>query len=345
VSQRTPIAIFVYRRAAHARHMFESLERCARLDECDITVFCDGAKNTEEEAAVGAMRALVREWQERRPLRIVESAENRGLARSVAAGVSQLCDESGRVIVLEDDLTLSSGFIDYMLQALDSYQDAPDVWQISGFVFPNRYRGNEDAFFLPLTCSWGWATWERAWRHFTWESSDAAEIKNPNVRRRFDLCDSYDWAQMLEDRLAGRNSSWAVLWYWTVFRRNGLALYPRVPMVDVGGFDGTGTHGGQTWCAPVRYGVEYLQLPAPLRLPAQMTVDQDALGGVADYLGEWTGRRTPTGKRVRYWMSYRLEGIGRLIKPLASIMNKAASLLREPWGIMRVIPASKKTGL
>ena len=36
--------------------------------------------------------------------------------------------------------------------------------QISGHMFDvPELRAREEGFFLPITTSWGWATWKRAW--------------------------------------------------------------------------------------------------------------------------------------------------------------------------------------
>lgn len=98
---------------------------------------------------------------------IIEAEANRGLANSIIAGVTKLCDEYGRVIVLEDDLVVSPVFLTYMNAALDKYEDVEDVMQVSGYIFPvTAFENNTEAMFLPFTTSWGWATWGRAWKYF-----------------------------------------------------------------------------------------------------------------------------------------------------------------------------------
>ncbi len=52
-----------------------------------------------------------------------------GLSHSVVDGVTQLCHQYGRVIVLEDDLILHPSFVDFMLQSLDRYSEEDSVAQ------------------------------------------------------------------------------------------------------------------------------------------------------------------------------------------------------------------------
>jgi len=246
---KTPVALFVYNRPAHVRFALESLSRCRRLDECFVRIYCDGPKHAGEASAVAAARETAREWAARFNAEVVERDSNLGLARSVVSGVSELCESHGRVIVIEDDFALSPAFLDYMLSALDSYADEPNVYQISGYMFKIRHAPKPDAFFLPLTTTWGWATWSRAWRIFDWQPAGAEELlRDPEVRHRFNLNNAYPYAEMLESRLNGENDSWGILFWWAVFQAGGLVLHPRKSLVWNGGFDESGTHcGDQVW--------------------------------------------------------------------------------------------------
>jgi hypothetical protein len=175
---------------------------------------------------------------------VVHREANMGLSRSIVEGVSELCARYGRAIVVEDDFVLSRNFLAYMLEALDRYSAAQEVLQVSGYMFPVSHRSKPDAFFLPLTTTWGWATWERAWKLFEWQPSGLERLNDPRIRAAFDLDDAYPYSRMLEDRLAGRNDSWGILWWWKVFSLGALVLHPRVSLLRVGGFDGSGTHCG-----------------------------------------------------------------------------------------------------
>jgi hypothetical protein len=285
----TPIALFVYNRPQHTQRLLESLADCARLEECRLYVFCDGPKSAEQRDEVEAARAVARKWAAHHEAEIIESVENRGLARSIVAGVGRLCDEYGRVIVVEDDFVLSPLFLDYMLQALERYADEERVYQISGYMFPVEHPAQTDAFFLPLTTTWGWATWRRAWRIFDWEARGArAMLADPNERLRFDLDGSYPYSAMLEQRLKGENDSWGILWWWSVFKAGGLVLQPRRSLVWNGGFDGSGSHCGDASGlvnASPAYVLEY-RLTSPLRLPVEVVEDEKAFNRVKRFLRE-----------------------------------------------------------
>ncbi len=210
--RKTPIALFVYNRPEHARLALESLSRCERLDECSLRIYCDGPNGGADAAGVATARAVAREWAERLGGEVVQRDTNLGLARSIVTGVTDLCEQYDRVIVLEDDFELSPSFLGYMLDALDRYAAETGVYQISGYMFPVEHAQRPDAFFLPLTTTWGWATWARAWRIFDWDAADAVEkLRDPKLRRSFDLDGSYPYSSMLEQRLRNENDSWGIL--------------------------------------------------------------------------------------------------------------------------------------
>lgn len=285
--QKTPIALFLYNRPAHAKVLLESLSRCRRLNECSVKIYCDGPKSPDDSAAVTATREIAREWAGRQHGEVVERDSNLGLTRSVSGGVSELCETHGRVIVVEDDFSLSPAFLDYMLSALDLYAEEPNVYQISGYMFPIRHAATPDAFFLPLTTTWGWATWSRAWQIFDLTPGDAEELlRDPEVRRRFNLNNAYPYAEMLTGKLKGENDSWGILFWWAVFRAGGLVLHPRRSLVWNGGFDQSGTHcGDQTWSNQSLAEIEDDPwVTKPFLFPKRVAVDELAYSKVVRFL-------------------------------------------------------------
>jgi len=283
-SQKTSIALFLYNRPAHARLVLESLSQCRRLDECLLRIYCDGPKRADDAESVAAAREVAREWADRLNAELVERDINLGLARSVVEGVSELCNSHGRVIVVEDDFLLSRSFLDYMLSALDLYENESNVYQICGYMFPIRHAPEPDAFLLPLTTTWGWATWSRAWKVFDWNAPDAENLlRDPEVRRRFNLNGAYPYAEMLESKMAGENDSWGILFWWAVFKAGGLVLHPRQSLVWNGGFDESGTHcGDQAWSSQSVSDLDWSA--GSFRFPAEVTMDELAFGKVVRFL-------------------------------------------------------------
>lgn len=244
MSDLAPVIVFAYRRPDHLRNTLESLMRCEGFEQSPVIVYCDGARDDNEVASVLATREVARAMLGKRA-EYRFSEMNMGLSRSVIAGVSETVERFGRVIVVEDDLRLSPLFLTFMNRGLERYADDERVLQISGYQFDvPELSGMTSALFLPFPVSWGWATWQRAWRRFDPLAKGWEELRtDPILRRRFNLDGSYDYATMLVRQMEGHRDSWAIRWYWSVFRSEGLVLFPTVSLVQNTGFDGSGSHG------------------------------------------------------------------------------------------------------
>ena len=181
---------------------------------------------------------------------IFENSVNLGLANSVIKGVTEVVNKYGRGIVLADDLLTAPGFLRYMNDALDRYENEEKVMQISGHMFDVDIEAETDAVFLPFTTSWGWATWKRAWSKFDPSAAGYDLLReDKSLRHKFDLDGTYDYFAMLERQLKGKVNSWAIRWYLSVFMLNGISLFPTKTLVYNFGFDGSGTH-----CGKIRHG-------------------------------------------------------------------------------------------
>ena len=279
-----PIALFAYNRPEHLRKTLEALLADPLAAASELHVFCDAPKKPEHASAVAAVRCLIRSITGFRTITIVERESNFGLAKSIREGVSALCASHGRVIVLEDDLLVAPAFLRFMNEGLARYQDDTRVYQISAYMYPGHYPGDDDALFLPTISCWGWATWARAWADFDPSLAGLAALnKSPDLRHRFNLHGAYDYFLMAQQQRCGKIDSWGICWHLSVFMRDGLVLFPRESLVQNIGVDASGTHGK---------GHASLQKPlrpreaaaAAFRFPAAVKGDDDALRSVEQLL-------------------------------------------------------------
>lgn len=285
-----PIALFVFRRPEKTRATLASLARCRGIENTDLYIFCDGPRGTRDDQAVADVRAIVEAFDHSRKTLVI-STENQGLARSIIAGVTRLCDQYGRVIVVEDDLTVSPAFLDYMNTGLETFADDPRVMQISGFAFARSNASpNSKARFLPVTTSWGWATWERSWHDFDPDPRDTDALRsNYALRSRFDLGGLFAYYDMLQRQEAGRIDSWAIRWYWSVFRRDGLVLYPPISLVRNDGLDSSGTHTSRSKLLWRGLNHELPESSPPM--PDQVAINQASLAELASIVDPLFYRR------------------------------------------------------
>ncbi|MEI6715665.1 MAG: glycosyltransferase family 2 protein [Verrucomicrobiota bacterium] len=239
-----PIALFTYNRLAHTRKTVEALASNELANLSDLYVFSDGAKSEIDQGEVDAVRQYLRNIRGFYSVHVTEQPNNIGLSQSIIRGVSQVCEEQGRVIVLEDDLVTSPYFLRYMNDALNLYEDEPDVVSIHGYIYPTTSPLPE-TFFLKGADCWGWATWKRGWRIFNPDGAALLrELVTNELTDEFDFNNAYPYTQMLRDQLSGKVDSWAIRWYASAFLKNMLTLYPGKSLVQNIGHDGTGRHCG-----------------------------------------------------------------------------------------------------
>ena len=224
--------------------MLTTLQQCDLFAESPLYVFGDGPSCVEQQPHIEAARGVAHDMLGDMAT-YVFSPENKGLARSIIDGVAQLTESHGQVIVIEDDLDLHPYFLTYMNDALSRYADDDHVFQVSGHCFDvPEFAYRNAAVALPLTTTWGWGTWARAWRQFEEVPRGWEELQtDKDLRRRFNLGGTYDYTSMLQAFMTGRNRSWGVRFYWTVFRAGGVSIFPPVTLVRNCGMDGSGTHG------------------------------------------------------------------------------------------------------
>lgn len=239
-----PIALFAYNRATHLANTIAALQACSEWAESPVIVYCDGPRSDADARMVEETRQVVR-GIEHANIRVVAAESNQGLANSIIKGVTDICARFGRVIVVEDDLIVSPLFLGYMNRALDCYSNRRDVLQVSGHMYQvPEFLNRNRVLLLPLTTTWGWGTWKRAWDLFQPEDKSWERLRvDDQARRSFDLDNTYGFLSMLEAQANGKCDSWGIRWYWSVFAANGLVCHPPVSLVANAGMDGSGTHG------------------------------------------------------------------------------------------------------
>lgn len=239
-----PILLFVYNRPEHVRRNIQALLKNELAAESELFIYSDAAKDETSQAAVKEVRAFIRSIQGFKKITITERAENWGLARSIIDGVTTQINRYGRVIVLEDDLVVAPHFLQFMNDALETYRDEERVGHIQACDFTHD-PSLPDTFLIKWTGSWGWGTWDRAWKHFNADGKALlTELESRKLTYTFDFNGKYGYTCMLRRQIEGKNNSWAIRWNASLFLKGILSLNVGKSLVQNEGFDGSGTNCG-----------------------------------------------------------------------------------------------------
>ena len=266
-----PVLLFTFNRLDHTKKTIEALQKNILAKDSEIFIFSDGPRNIEEEEEVNKVRDYIKGIDGFKKINIIESENNKGLAKSIIEGVSKVINEYGKVIVLEDDLVTTEYFLEYMNDAINTYSHRMDIWSISGYTpkikIPDYYKDN--IYLTRRGCSWGWATWKDRWILNDWEIKDYNDFKVDKVKiKEFNQMGN-DMTPMLKDQMEGRINSWAIRWGYNQFKQNLWTVYPVKSFVKNIGTDLSGTHSSIT----NKYETEMAEKNMELNLDVQVNLN------------------------------------------------------------------------
>jgi len=242
-----PIVLFVYNRPLHTQKTLEALSNNELADQSTLYIYADGPKSGATDAQIKKIeetRQIIRTKKWCKEVIIIESQSNNGLANSIVKGVTDIVNKHGKIIVLEDDLITSVGFLKYMNDALTLYEPESKVMHISGYIYPVKTKDeSEQTFFLNILSCWGWGTWARAWKHYDHDTN--VHLERLNSKKKiddFNIQGHADYYYQLILNRDGKLYTWAVKWYASWLFAGGYSLFPYKSLTLNNGFDDTGTN-------------------------------------------------------------------------------------------------------
>lgn len=247
-----PIVLFVYNRPDHTLKTLQALQRNTLAAQSTLHIFADGPKeNASAELLnkINTVRNIISAEKWCNEVVLHEFPTNKGLYRSIREGVTEILEQYGRVIVMEDDLQTSSAFLTYMNQALNFYADRKSVFSITGYNYPNSKMSiptdyQYDTYVSLRNGSWGWATWIDRWNQIDWDVKSYETIKNtPSIKEALNRMgdDEFEMLQMQQD---GILNIWSIQFTIAHFINHAVAIIPCQSYVDNIGLDGTGENCG-----------------------------------------------------------------------------------------------------
>lgn len=237
-----PICLFVFKRLDLTKQIMASLQKNKLAAQSHLYIFSDAAAKEEDKQAVDEVRSFITNIEGFASVTLHLSKENKGLANSIIAGVTEVLNKNGKAIVLEDDLIVSDNFLNFMNDALNWYKDDENVFSVCGYTVPIRTTENLDVYFTGRGSSWGWAIWKNRWEKIDWAMKDYDEFtKDKAAQKRFNRNGS-DLTKLLRLQMEGKRNSWAIRWSYAQFKLNTYTVFPVVSKVANDGFGGLATH-------------------------------------------------------------------------------------------------------
>jgi GT2 family glycosyltransferase len=295
----SPIALFVYNRPEHTRRTISYLQQNLLADESRLFIFADAPKTEADKAKVDEVRQLIKEVTGFKSVKITERSKNLGLAESIISGVTQLVNDYGKIIVFEDDLLSSPYTLQYFNEALTRYEKEEKVMHIGAYMYNLENKVLQETFFFRAATSWGWATWARAWKEFEPDVDKLLRGFDKKKIERFSIEGTMNFWKQLQGFKAGKNDSWAIRWYASIFLKGALTLNPSASLVNNIGNDGSGVHSNKE----DMYAVNVARKPVTW-FPTEIKEDEKAYQAIRSFLSKRKGTLVQRG--VRFVMQVRM---------------------------------------
>ncbi|GAA4904090.1 glycosyltransferase [Mucilaginibacter defluvii] len=292
-----PIALFVYNRPDHTRRTLNYLQKNLLAEESRLYIFADAAKTDADKEKVEQVRQYVKTVSGFKSVRVIEREQNLGLAASIIDGVTRLVNDYGKVIVFEDDLLSSKYTLQYFNEALNRYANEEQVMHIGAYMYGLNNDKLPQTFFHHIATSWGWATWARAWKNFEPDIDKLMAQFDHEKKHRFSVENTMNFWKQMQEFKAGKNNSWAIRWYASIFLKGGLTLNPSHSLVHNIGHDGTGVHSN----IENMYQVQITDKPVK-QFPTIIAEDKQAHIAIRNFLKNRKGSLLQRGLRlIKQW--------------------------------------------
>lgn len=236
-----PVVLFVYGRPIHTQRTIDALLQNPESKDTDLIVYSDGPKQHNDTEKVESVREIIKKTSGFKSIKLIERTENLGLAANIIDGVTKVCEEYGKVIVLEDDLETSPFFLNYMNTALNFHENNNSIISISGFSYPIEFpqEYTHDTYLLRIPLCWGWATWKSKWDLFE-KNISAIDKVSPSLISYINFNNTHDFFSQAIENKKGKINTWFIFWYISSVTHKKFTVYPKHTLVKNIGYDGTG---------------------------------------------------------------------------------------------------------
>jgi len=232
----SPIIIFAYNRLKHLKELLKSLAKNHECKKSKVYIFVDGPKDNDDKIKTDMVFNYINNIDIFQSKQIFYSSRNLGTARSVIKGIDIVSNKEKKFIVLEEDLIVSNQFLYFCNNLLKLYKNEKNVWHINGWVFDN-IKANDEFFFSTHMSCWGWATWSDRWKNFKRidKKKSFLDVKK-NFKYKFDYLNLGSYLGLLLN-FKRKANTWAVYWYYSIFKNKGLTITPYKTLIINDGFD------------------------------------------------------------------------------------------------------------
>lgn len=157
------VLVTVYDRLEHLKKCLESLERCKGSESFVVLVGSDAAGKQEDKQKIDEVRECLLEKSRTHSfedLKLVLHKENVGQLVNLMT-LHELAKREAfqSYVYMEDDVVVGKGFLEFMKNGLQMYQEHADVLGVCGYIRPGLPVKQDKAFLFDRVSAYGVGGW------------------------------------------------------------------------------------------------------------------------------------------------------------------------------------------
>lgn len=241
------ITIPVYKRKDHLIKCINSLKENSLAKDSIIYIYSDFPLDKDFES-VCQLREYLKSITGFKKVIIKEQFENKNL-QNIVQSIEEPLNKHSKIIYLEEDLVVTSNFLEEMNTALDYYYDNQSIFSVAGYSLPCFSNRNSTYFQSSFSfTAWGCGLWSKKYSTFT-NYINQKSVRNrlsENFTLRLKFILNHSLHQYLhykeKSEINKLTPDLSIGFYlWT---EKKVQIFPCNSLVSTNGFDGSGWHCG-----------------------------------------------------------------------------------------------------
>ena len=241
----TPILLITFNRPEHVKHVLDAI---SAVSPTELFVFQDGPRNENDKDLCAEVRSILNErisWPCNKYTYFSEI--NLGCGPGPATAITWFFNHVESGIIMEDDCIPSPDFFFYCEDLLLKYEKDERIGLIGGCNYGYKSLNNSSySFSSGHHETWGWATWRRAWKIFDYKLNSISKSSfQQTIKKYYKTFKQREYwmdifLKVKKNRL--NDSCWDYQFYFSMWVKEMLAIYPNYNLVSNTGFGDDATH-------------------------------------------------------------------------------------------------------
>lgn len=233
-----PLLILVYNRPSETEILINNLKK---IKPKKIFISADGPKNASLDIKRNKeVKNILKKINWTKDIQLNYLKKNYGCKESVSKAIGWFFSKVKMGIILEDDCIPNKDFFLFTKEILVKYKNNNKIFMVSGNNFlKKKIKINDSYYFSKYNHCWGWASWARAWKNYdknltSWNNFKKSKLWKNKFNNEYEK--TY-WEKIFDLCYKKKINSWAYPWLYSIWKKNGLCIIPKVNLVKNIGFN------------------------------------------------------------------------------------------------------------